>query len=259
MNDEQLLRYARHVMLDDIGIEGQRRLLAAHVLVIGAGGLGSPVALYLGSAGVGRMTVLDDDTVDLSNLQRQIAHNQSRLGLPKAESVRATVAAINPDVQCRALVRRADAALLDELLPTVDLVLDCCDNFATRHAVNDACVRHGKPLVSGAAIGWDAQIAVYDTRRADAPCYACVFPPDAGYEDVSCNTMGVFAPLVGIVGSVQAAEALKLIIGTGEALAGRLLMLDARSLRWDSITMARQPNCPVCSVRPCDGGVTEGH
>jgi molybdopterin/thiamine biosynthesis adenylyltransferase len=250
MNDEQLLRYARHLMLDDIGIDGQRRLLAAHVLVIGAGGLGSPALMVLGSAGVGRITVVDDDTVDLTNLQRQIAHNQSRIGLPKAESARATVAAINPDVQCRALVRRADAALLDELVPTADVVLDCCDNFATRHAVNAACVRHGKPLVSGAAIGWDAQIAVYDTRMADAPCYACLFPPDAGHEDVACSTMGVFAPLVGIVGSVQAAEALKLIIGTGEPLAGKLLMLDARSMRWDSISLPRQPHCPGCAARP---------
>ncbi len=249
MNDEQLLRYARHLMLDDIGIEGQRRLLAAHVLVVGAGGLGSPALLYLGSAGVGRITALDDDGVDLSNLQRQIAHNQSRIGLPKAESARASVVAINPDVQFRALVRRADAALLDELLPGVDVVLDCCDNFATRQAVNAACVRHGKPLVSGAAIGWDAQIAVYDSRHAAAPCYACLFPPDAGHEDVSCNTMGVFAPLVGIVGSVQAAEALKLIVGTGEPLAGALLMLNARSMRWDRITVARQPHCPVCSTR----------
>jgi molybdopterin/thiamine biosynthesis adenylyltransferase len=249
MNDEQLLRYARHLMLDDIGIEGQRRLLAAHALVVGAGGLGSPVAMYLGSAGVGRLTVIDDDTVDLTNLQRQIAHNLSRVGQPKAESVRATVAAINPDVQFRALVRRADAPVLDELLPGVDVVLDCCDNFATRHAVNAACVRHGKPLVSGAAIGWDAQIAVYDTRNDQSPCYACLFPPDAGHEDVSCNTMGVFAPLVGIVGSVQAAEALKLIIGGGEPLTGRLLMLDARSMHWDSIATARQPHCSVCAGR----------
>jgi molybdopterin/thiamine biosynthesis adenylyltransferase len=249
MNDQQLLRYARHLMLDDIGIEGQRRLLAAQVLVIGAGGLGSPALLYLGSAGVGRITVVDDDDVDLSNLQRQIAHNQSRLGQPKAESARASVAAINPDVQVRSLVRRADAALLDELLPAADVVLDCSDNFATRHAVNAACVRHAKPLVSGAAVGWDAQIAVYDTRRADAPCYACLFPPDAGHEDVACSTMGVFAPLLGIVGSMQAAEALKLILGSGEALAGRLLMLDARSMRWDSIAMARQPHCVVCAAR----------
>jgi molybdopterin/thiamine biosynthesis adenylyltransferase len=246
LTDDQLLRYARHVMLDEIGIEGQRALLDAHALVIGAGGLGSPAALYLGTAGVGRITVVDHDHVDLTNLQRQIAHNLSRVGLPKAESVRATVAAINPDVQLRALVRRADDALLDELVAQADVVLDCCDNFRTRHAVNAACVKHRVPLVSGAAIGWDAQIAVYDTRQADAPCYACLFPPDAGHEDVACATMGVFAPLVGIVGSVQAAEALKILIGTGRSLAGRLLMLDARSLQWEQLSLPRPAQCSVC-------------
>ncbi len=249
MNDEQLLRYARHLMLDDIGIEGQRRLLGAHALVIGAGGLGSPAVLYLATAGVGRLTVVDHDTVDLTNLQRQIAHNLSRVGLPKAESVRATVAALNPDVQFRALVRRADAALLDELVPQADVVLDCSDNFRTRHAVNAACVTHGRPLVSGAAIGWDAQISVYDSRQPNAPCYACIFPPEAAHEDVACSTMGVFAPLVGIVGSVQAAEALKLLAGAGQSLAGRLLMLDARHMAWDSITLQRQPACAVCGGR----------
>ena len=249
MDDQQLLRYARHLMLDDIGIDGQRRLLDSHALIIGAGGLGSPAALYLATAGVGRLTVVDHDTVDLTNLQRQIAHNQSRIGLPKAESTRMTVAAINPDVQFRAVVRRADAALLDELVDQADVVLDCCDNFRTRHAVNAACVKHGKPLVSGAAIGWDAQIAVYDVRDPAAPCYACLFAPDADYEEVACSTMGVFAPLVGIVGSVQAAEALKLLCGTGRTLAGRLLMLDARSMAWDSITVARQPGCTVCGHR----------
>ena len=249
MNDEQLQRYARHLLLDEIGIEGQRRILAAHALVIGAGGLGSPVALYLGTAGVGRMTVVDHDVVDLTNLQRQIAHNLSRVGQPKAESVRASVAAINPDVKLRALVRRADADVLDELVADADVVLDCSDNFDTRHAVNRACVRHRKPLVSGAAIGWDAQISVYDTRTVDAPCYACLFPPEAAHEDVACSTMGVFAPLVGIVGSVQAAEALKLLAGTGRPLAGRLLMLDARSMRWDEISLPRNAQCPVCRDR----------
>ncbi len=249
MNDQQLLRYARHLMLDEIGIDGQQRLLDAHALVIGAGGLGSPVALYLATAGVGRITVVDDDSVDLTNLQRQIAHNQSRLGLPKAESVRATVAAINPDVQLHALVQRADPQLLDVWVPQADVVLDCSDNFGTRHAINAACVRHSKPLVSGAAIGWDAQIAVYDTRQPQAPCYACVFPPEAAPEDVACATMGVLAPLVGIVGSVQAAEAIKLLSGAGESMAGRLLMLDARRMAWDSITITRQPHCPVCGRR----------
>ena len=248
MNDQQLLRYARHLMLDEIGIEGQQRLLDAHALIIGAGGLGSPVALYLGTAGVGRITVVDHDTVDLTNLQRQIAHNQSRLGLPKAESVCASIAAINPELQLRALVQRADAALLDTWVPQASIVLDCSDNFRTRHAVNAACVRHRKPLVSGAAIGWDAQISVFDTRQANAPCYACLFPPEAAYEDVACATMGVLAPLVGIVGSLQAAEAIKLLSGAGESIAGRLLMLDARRMAWDSVTVQRQPHCAVCAA-----------
>jgi molybdopterin-synthase adenylyltransferase len=249
MNDDQLLRYSRHVLLDEIGIEGQQRLLASHALVIGAGGLGSPVLLYLGSAGVGRITVVDPDTVDTTNLQRQIAHSLATVGTPKAESVAARIAGLNPDVAVRALVQRADAALLDELVPQADVVLDCSDNFATRHAVNAACVRHGKPLVSGAAIGFDGQVSVYDSRRADAPCYACLFSPSAAHQDVACATMGVFAPLVGLIGSVQAAEALKLLIGTGEPLAGRLLMLDARSMRWDEVAFARQPGCEVCGGR----------
>jgi molybdopterin-synthase adenylyltransferase len=247
MNDDQLLRYSRHVLLDEIGIAGQRLLLDAHVLVIGAGGLGSPVVLYLGTAGVGRITVVDHDTVDVTNLQRQIAHNLTRVGLPKADSARQTVAAINPDVRMRALVQRADADLLDALVPEVDLVLDCCDNFKTRHAVNLACVRHAKPLVSGAAIGFDGQVSVYDTRQPAAPCYACIFPPEATVQDVACATMGVFAPLVGIIGSVQAAEALKLLAGIGSSLAGRLQMLDARCMQWDEITLQRQAGCPVCA------------
>jgi molybdopterin-synthase adenylyltransferase len=249
MDDQQLQRYARHVMLDGIGIEGQRKLLAAHALVIGAGGLGSPVALYLGSAGVGRITVVDHDHVDLTNLQRQIAHNQSRVGLPKAESVQASVAAINPDVQLRALVQRADAKLLNEWVPQADVVIDCTDNFRTRHAVNAACVKHAKPLVWGAAIGWDAQLSVYDPRDPKSPCYACVFAPDAGHEDVACSTMGVLAPLVGIVGSVQAAEALKLLIGGHNSLSGRLLMLDGRGMHWDEMKVQRQASCAACCGR----------
>jgi molybdopterin/thiamine biosynthesis adenylyltransferase len=191
--------------------------------------------------------VIDHDHVDLTNLQRQIAHDQSRLGLPKAESICVTLAAINPDLQLRALARRADAALLDELVPTADVVLDCSDNFKTRHAVNAACVRHRRPLVSGAAIGWDAQVSVYDTRREDAPCYACLFPPDAAYEEVACATMGVFAPLVGIIGTVQAAEALKLLARAGETLTGRLLMLDGRRMSWDELILKRQASCAVCA------------
>jgi len=249
MNDDQLLRYSRHILLDELGVEGQQRLLTSHALVIGAGGLGSPVALYLGTAGVGTITLVDHDTVDLTNLQRQIAHDLARVGRPKAASAAQSIAAINPEVRVVALQERAEAARLDELVAPADVVIDCSDNFKTRHAVNAACVKHGKPLVSGAAVGFDAQISVYDTRRPDAPCYACLFPPDAAFEEVRCATMGVFAPLVGIIGSMQAAEALKLLAGVGSSLAGRLQMLDARTMEWNEIRIARQPGCPVCDAR----------
>ena len=247
MDDDQLLRYSRHLLLDELGIEGQRRLLAAHALIVGAGGLGSPAALYLGTAGVGTITIVDDDAVELTNLQRQIAHDLSRIGRPKAESARQSILAINPDVRVDARVQRADAALLDELVARADVVLDCSDNFATRQAINAACVAHARPLVAGAAIGFDAQIAVYDTRVADAPCYACVFPPETMVQDTACATMGVFAPLVGIVGSMQAAEALKLLAGIGASLAGRLQMLDARGMEWTQIAVQRAPDCAVCA------------
>jgi molybdopterin/thiamine biosynthesis adenylyltransferase len=249
MTDDQLLRYSRHILLDELGVEGQQRFLDAHALVIGAGGLGSPVVLYLGTAGVGRITLVDHDTVDVTNLQRQIAHNLSRVGQPKAQSARETIAAINPDVQVQPLVERADARRLLQLVAEADVVLDCSDNFATRQAVNAACVAHKKPLVAGAAIGFDGQISVYDPRDRTSPCYACVFPPEATIEEVRCATMGVFAPLVGIVGSMQAVEALKLIAGVGTSLAGRLQMLDARTMEWTEIRVARQPHCEVCGQR----------
>ena len=250
MDDRQLLRYSRHILLDDIGVEGQERLLAAHALVIGAGGLGSPVALYLASAGVGRITLVDDDTVDLTNLQRQIAHTEARVGQPKVESARAAIAAINPDVQVRTVAQRADEALLRPLVAEADVVLDCTDNFATRQALNRACVAARKPLVAGAAIGFDGQVSVYDLRRDDSPCYACVFPATQTVEEVRCATMGVFAPLVGLIGTVQAAEALKLLCGIGKPLVGRLLMLDSRRMEWTEVRVQRQPDCQVCSTRP---------
>ncbi|HYJ99066.1 MAG TPA: molybdopterin-synthase adenylyltransferase MoeB [Burkholderiaceae bacterium] len=250
MDDTQLLRYSRHILLDEIGIEGQQRLLRSRALVIGAGGLGSPVALYLGSAGVGHLTLVDPDHVDLTNLQRQVAHNLARVGRAKAESARDAVAAINPDVQVQTRVQRADAQSLDALVREADVVLDCTDNFKTRHAINAACVQARVPLVAGAAIRFDGQISVYDTRDASCPCYACVFPPDAAFEDVSCSTMGVFAPLVGIIGTLQAAEALKLLAGVGTSLAGRLQMLDARTMQWSEMRLVKQPNCPVCAMRP---------
>lgn len=250
MDDTQLLRYSRHILLEELGIEGQEKLLASHALVIGAGGLGSPVALYLGSAGVGRITIVDHDTVDATNLQRQIAHTLDRVGQPKAESVRTAIAQINPDPIVNAITQRADEALLSDLVAQADVVLDCTDNFATRQAVNAACVHHRKPLVSGAAIRMDGQVSVYDTRHPDAPCYACIFPPEQMPEETRCATLGVFAPLVGIIGSVQAAEALKVLGGMGSKMAGRLLMLDGRSMAWTDIRIQRDRACPVCGHRP---------
>jgi molybdopterin/thiamine biosynthesis adenylyltransferase len=250
MTDDQLLRYSRHILLDEIGIEGQERILGSRVLMVGAGGLGSPVALYLGSAGVGHLTVADHDVVDLTNLQRQIAHTTDRIGQGKASSVREAVAALNPGVIVRTLPLRADAALLDREVAVADIVLDCCDNFVTRHAINAACVKHRKPLVSGAAIRFDGQICVYDPRAADSPCYACVFPPDSDFEETQCANMGVFAPLVGIIGAMQAAEALKLISGVGQTLTGRLLMLDGRAMAWQELRLPRNPLCSVCGPKP---------
>ena len=249
MTDDQLLRYSRHILLDEMGIEGQERVLAAHALIIGAGGLGSPAALYLASAGVGRITLVDDDVVDLTNLQRQIAHTTARIGQPKVASAAAAMAAINPDVQVAAVQARAEGELLDGLVRDATVVLDCSDNYATRHAVNAACMRHGKPLVAGAAIRFDAQITVVDPRDGQSPCYACIFPPQAAFEEVQCSMMGVFAPLVGVVGALQAAEALKLLAGVGSSLAGRLLMLDGRTMEWSTMHVGRSPGCAVCAVR----------
>ena len=246
MNDAQLLRYSRHILLNELGVEGQEQLLASHALVIGAGGLGSPVALYLGSAGVGHITVVDHDMVDETNLQRQIAHNLARVGMAKALSIQQAVAAINPDVVVTPVVQRADAQLLNSLVAHADVVLDCTDNFSTRHAINRACVQHSKPLVSGAAIRMDGQLSVFDPRVPGNPCYACVFPEDSGVEETRCATMGVFAPLVGIVGTLQAAEALKLLTGLGSRLTGRLLMLDGRDMAFNEISLPQNPHCPVC-------------
>ena len=248
MNDDQLLRYPRHIMLDEIGIEGQERILAAHALVIGAGGLGSPAAMFLASAGVGTLTLVDDDVVDLTNLQRQIAHTTDRVGMPKVESAALALRAINPGVQVRALRERVDGPRLEALVAEATVVLDCSDNYRTRQAVNAACVHHRKPLVAGAAIRFDGQLTVVDPAVAQAPCYACLFPPQATFEEVQCATMGVFAPMVGIIGSVQAAEALKLIAGVGTSLAGQLLMLDGRAMEWTRMRTARDPACPVCGA-----------
>ena len=249
LDDAALLRYSRHILLPQIGIEGQERLLNARVLVLGAGGLGSPAALYLASAGIGTLALADDDSVDLTNLQRQILHRTSAVGQPKALSGERTLAEINPGCRVIPLQERLNGARLEEEVAQSDVVLDCSDNFVTRHAVNRACVKFRKPLVSGAAIRFDGQIAVFDTRRTAAPCYHCLFPEAEEVEEVRCATMGVFAPLVGIVGSTQAAEALKLVIGCGDSLAGRLLLLDGLAMEWRSIAVPRDPSCPVCSAR----------
>ena len=216
------------------------------MLVIGAGGLGSPVALFLGSAGVGHITLADGDTVDLTNLQRQIAHNLARVGIAKAASAKASIAAINPHVVVEAIVERVAGERLSALVAAADVVVDCSDNFATRQAANAACVAHRKPLVAGAAVGFDGQLSTYDARDPASPCYACAFSADAAFEDVACSTMGVFAPLVGIIGSMQAAEAMKLLLGIGTSLVGRLQMLDARRMEWTEIAVARNPRCAVC-------------
>lgn len=246
MNDDQLLRYSRHILLDDVGIEGQQRLVDSHVLIVGAGGLGSPVALYLAASGVGHITMADHDVVDLTNLQRQIAHTTARVGHPKVESASQAMLALNPEVRVTALAHKLDAVQLNALVPTVQVVVDCCDNFETRQAVNAACVKHRVPLVSGAAIRMDGQLAVYDTRDDKSPCYACIFPPDQAPEEVLCSTMGVLAPLVGVIGTMQAMETVKLITGMGSRLTGRLQMLDGRGMEWHEVRLQRNASCPVC-------------
>lgn len=250
MDDDALLRHSRHVLLEEYGIDGQARVDAGHALVIGAGGLGSPVCLYLAAAGVGHITLVDDDQVDLTNLQRQIAHTTTRIGQPKVASAAEAMRAINPGITIEMHALRADAAGLAEWVARADVVIDCSDNFATRHAVNRACVTLAKPLVAGAAIRFDGQLSVYDTRDAASPCYACVFPPDADFEETRCAVLGAFGPVVGTIGTLQASEALKLLAGIGPSMAGRLLMFDGRATAFDTVRLVRDPGCPVCGHRP---------
>lgn len=248
LNDQELLRYSRQILLQHVDIDGQLRLKESRVLIIGLGGLGSPVALYLAAAGVGELHLADFDTVDLTNLQRQILHRTDAVGMAKSASGKRTLNEINPECNVIALGERLSGPRLDQEVALADIVLDCCDNFATRHAVNRACVKFGKPLVSGAAIRFDGQVAVFDSRQPQAPCYHCLFPEGQDVEEVRCAVMGVFAPLTGIIGTVQAAEALKLLIGCGTSLAGRLLLLDGLGMEWREIRVPKDPGCTVCAV-----------
>ena len=246
MNDQQLLRYGRHILLTEIGVEGQQQLIEAKALIIGVGGLGSPAALYLAASGVGQLVLCDNDKVELGNLQRQIAHRTASIGQSKVDSAQATLHEINPEVECIALAERMDVQRLHELAARVDVVLDCSDNFATRYAVNRVCHALRKPLVSGAAIRFDGQVAVFDFRKAGSPCYNCLFPEDSIAEELRCATSGVFAPLTGIIGTMQAAEALKLLAGVERGLSGKLLALNALDMSVIRSTLGRDPACGVC-------------
>lgn len=248
LNDSQLLRYSRQIMLPEIDIAGQQRLLSSRVLVLGLGGLGSPVSLYLAAAGVGELWLVDDDLVDLSNLQRQILHTHDRIGTSKVESAIQALQSINPDVKLNGIDQRVDAGALASLVDQVDLVLDCTDNFATRFALNAACFQASVPLVSGAAIRFDGQISVFDPRDPDSPCYQCLYS-EGDDTALTCAESGVLAPLVGIIGSMQAMEALKILTSVGQSLTGRLLLLDGRRMEWREMRLSRDPACPVCANR----------
>jgi molybdopterin/thiamine biosynthesis adenylyltransferase len=254
MDDDQLLRYSRHILLPEIEINGQQKLLEGHALIVGAGGLGAPVSLYLAASGVGRLTICDDDDVDLTNLQRQIVHFTDSIGERKVESARRTLARINPQTVVDTIAERVAGEKLEQLIHAADVVVDCSDNFGTRHAINRACVKFAKPLVSGAGVRFDGQVTVFDLRKPDSPCYHCLFPQSGDVEEMRCAVMGVFAPLVGIIGSIQAAEALKLLMGIGRDLSGRLLLLDALAMEWRSVRLKKDPNCAVCGA----GGDTAG-
>ncbi|MGR9087576.1 MAG: HesA/MoeB/ThiF family protein [Gammaproteobacteria bacterium] len=245
MNDNQLLRYSRQIMLPQVDIEGQQKLLSAHALIVGAGGLGSPAAMYLAAAGIGRISLFDDDEVDLSNLQRQIAHYTDDIGIAKVISTLKTLNRLNPDVDVRAVRQRLVGSALDKEVMKADVVLDCSDNFATRFAINKACVKYTTPLVSGAAIRFEGQITVFTPGRQDSPCYNCLYGFD-GEEPLNCSTNGVIAPITGIIGSMQALEAMKLIMSAGRTLQGRLLLLDGLSMEWNTMKFRRNPNCPTC-------------
>ena len=246
MNDEQLLRYSRHLLLEEIDVAGQEKLLRSHVLVIGAGGLGSAAAPYLAAAGVGHITLVDHDSVELTNLQRQIMHAESSVGKSKVASGKEFLQRLNSSIQIETIQAKATTSLLDELLPSVDVALDCTDNFSTRHLINAACVKNQTPLVSGSALKFDGQVSVFDPRNPGSPCYACIFSPDEQFEEVSCSSMGIFSPLVGIIGAMQAAQDLQVLIGFGESLVGRMLLWNGRTTKIDEIRVSRNTECSVC-------------
>jgi len=245
MNDNQLLRYSRQIMLPQIDIEGQHKLLSANVLIVGAGGLGSPAAIYLAAAGVGNIAIYDNDVVDLSNLQRQIAHHTADIGIDKVISTRQTLNRLNPEVEITAVKQRLEGDRLELEVMRADVVLDCSDNFSTRFAINDACVKHQTPLVSGAAIRFEGQVAVFTPGQNNSPCYNCLYTSD-DEELQNCAINGVIAPITGIVGSIQALEAMKLIMNIGETLTGRLLLLDGLTMEWNTMKLRKNPNCPTC-------------
>ncbi|QWD83389.1 molybdopterin-synthase adenylyltransferase MoeB [Polynucleobacter sp. MWH-P3-07-1] len=249
MNDEQLLRYSRHLLLEEIDVAGQEKLLASHAVIIGAGGLGSAAAPYLAAAGIGKLTLVDHDQVDLTNLQRQVMHSHKTIGQNKAVSGKQFLEQLNSTIELIAVEERASAKLLNPLLPTAQIVLDCTDNYATRQLINLACVEHRLPLVSGAALRFDGQVNVFDIRSPESPCYACIFSPEEQFEETNCASMGVFAPLVGIIGSIQAAQALQLLIGFGDSLIGRMLLWNALTTQIDEIRLKRNPECSVCGNR----------
>jgi len=245
MNDQQLLRYSRQIMLPQIDIEGQQKLLAAKVLIVGAGGLGSPASIYLAAAGIGHITIYDDDEVDLSNLQRQIAHHTNDIGTDKVISTQKTLKKINPEIEVTAVKQRLKGKQLEKEVNTADVVLDCCDNFSTRFAINKACVQNKTPLVSGAAIRFEGQVSVFTPGENNSPCYNCLYT-DNGEDMQNCATNGVIAPVTGVIGSIQAMEAMKLIINIGETLTGRLLLLDGLSMEWNEMKLQKNTNCPTC-------------
>ncbi|HRQ04483.1 MAG TPA: HesA/MoeB/ThiF family protein [Nitrosomonas halophila] len=256
MNDRQLLRYSRHLLLPEIDLSGQDKLMQSRVMIVGAGGLGSPAALYLAASGIGKLVICDHDRVDLTNLQRQILHETAAIGRLKADSAQDTLRRINPDIEIVSLPQRASIGLLTKEVYEVDAVVDACDNFPTRHAINQVCLKYRKPLISGAVMRFDGQVTVFDLRQQESPCYHCLFPESGESEDPNCALMGVFSPLAGIIGCMQAAETIKVLIGMGETLNGRLLLLNGLNMRWRSLKLQKDPACPACGPnRPRRGQV----